>query len=148
MRPASSPPLIRDRKIESVNSRSDEGFFSKLLEENWAKHGVRFAASSGERYSAVWLAFSRGSEFYLGARSALGSLKISLHKRGECRLAIPNEHLPQMVKQGLEAPPQGARALVTWRRPTDVTLAPLVVRLIFPTDYLHPSITPSSKARS
>jgi hypothetical protein len=26
MRPASSPPLIRDRKIESVNSRSDEGF--------------------------------------------------------------------------------------------------------------------------
>jgi hypothetical protein len=83
------------------------------------------------------LAFSRGSEFYLGARSALGSLKISLHKSGECRLAIPNEHLPQMVKQGLEAPPQGARALVTWRRPTDVTLAPLVVRLIFPTDYLH-----------
>jgi hypothetical protein len=26
MRPASSPPLIRDRKIESVNSRSGEGF--------------------------------------------------------------------------------------------------------------------------
>jgi hypothetical protein len=61
------------------------------LEENWAKHGVRFAASSGERYSAVWLAFSRGSEFYLGPRSALGSLKIRLHKSGECRHAIPKE---------------------------------------------------------
>jgi hypothetical protein len=107
------------------------------LEENWSKHGVRFAASSGARYSGVWSAFSRGSEFYIGARSALGSMKISLHKSGQCRLAIDKTHLPRMVKQGLEAPPPEARALITWRRPTDLASAtPLIVRLIFPTDYL------------
>ena len=32
MRPASSPPLIRDRKIESVNSRSGEGFSANCYE--------------------------------------------------------------------------------------------------------------------
>src|SRR5271157_3533044 len=31
MRPASSPPLIRDRKTESVNSCSGQGFFQQTV---------------------------------------------------------------------------------------------------------------------
>jgi hypothetical protein len=110
--------------------------FREKVEADWSKHGVRFAASCGERYSGVWVAVSTGSDFYLGARSVFGTIKISLHKSGQCRIAITSEHLARMVAQGL-TPPE-ARALHIWRRPTDLTLiTPLVVRLIFPTNHFH-----------
>jgi hypothetical protein len=105
------------------------------LEADWSKHGVRFAASCGERYSGVWLAIADGNDFYLGARSVFGTIKISLHQSGECRVAITKQHLKRMLKQGL--PPPAARALYVWRRRTDLGVSvPLVVHLIFPTDYL------------
>ena len=65
-------------------------------------------------------------------KSVFGTIKISLHKSGQCRIAITSGHLARMVVQGLTPP--AARALHIWRRPTDLTLiTPLVVRVIFPT---------------
>src|SRR5215510_15763295 len=49
MRPASSPPLIRDRKIESVNSRSGEGFSANCYQLILLDHrGHKERASTGE----------------------------------------------------------------------------------------------------
>jgi hypothetical protein len=125
----------------------DKNAYRAKLEADWSKHGIRFAASCGERYSDVWLAISCGSEFYLGARCVMGTIKISLHKSGECRIAITRGHLRRMVARGLTPP--STRALHIWRRPTDLTsLVPEVVHLIFPTDHLscaHPIGKPNKK---
>src|SRR5262245_15016198 len=39
-------------------------------------------------HSGVWCAWSHRNDYYLGARSILGSMKISLHASGICRVAL------------------------------------------------------------
>jgi hypothetical protein len=99
---------------------------------------VRFAVRSPEqRYSAAWLTIDTNSGFYIGARSVMGTFKISLHTSGKCRLAFEKTYFDFAVNRGL-IPPEEDRALVKWRRsPTPAVGAALVVGLVFPTDFLH-----------
>ena len=96
---------------------------------------VRFAVRSPEeRYSAAWLTTNTKSGFYIGARSVMGTFKISLHTSGRCRLAFEQTYA---FNRGL-IPPGEDRALVKWWRfPTPPVDAALVVGLVFPTDFLH-----------
>ena len=99
---------------------------------------VRFAVGSPqERYSATWLTTDDKSGFYIGVRSMMGVLKISLHTSGMSRLAFTETYRVSAIERGL-IPPEEDRALVKWRRsPTPAIGAALAVSLLFPTDFLH-----------
>jgi hypothetical protein len=99
---------------------------------------VRFAVRSpADRYSAAWMTTDRYDDFYIGARSVMGRLKISLHRSGICRLAFDERYFGSAVERRL-IPPEEDRVLVKWRRsPTPAIGAALVVGLVFPTDFLH-----------
>jgi hypothetical protein len=99
---------------------------------------VRFAVRSpAERYSAAWMTFDSHGNFYIGARSVMGSQKISLHRSRICRLAFDKRYFGSAVERGL-IPTEEDRVLVKWRRPlTPAIGAVLVVGLVFPTDFLH-----------
>ena len=99
---------------------------------------VRFAVRSpDERYSAAWVTTDTKSGFYIGARSVMGTFKISLHTSGKCRLALEKTYFDFAVDRGL-IPAEEDRAWVKWwRSPTPSVGAVLVVGLVFPTDFLH-----------
>jgi hypothetical protein len=84
----------------------------------------------------VWVAWRQGSECYVGANSTLGSVKISLHQSGICRLALSERHYNELPEMGLKQPAD--RALTKWRRlPTPEAGVVHVLSLIFPTDHLR-----------
>jgi hypothetical protein len=115
--------------FEEANKRIED------LERSF-KDGIRFAfVKPGERHSSVWAAWARKSDYYIGARSFLGSTKISLHGSGICRLALNEQHFATLVKQGLA--PSEDRPFVKWQRaPTPQVGAKLAVVLVFPTNYM------------
>jgi hypothetical protein len=98
---------------------------------------LRFAISGpNSKYSGGWCAFGHGNDFYLGARSVLGSIKISLHASGICRVALTERQIALMRAQGLELP--NDRALLKWRRAASPDVGAVhVVSLIFPTVHLQ-----------
>ncbi|WP_201832843.1 hypothetical protein [Microvirga zambiensis] len=105
--------------------------------EKSLKDKMRFAAGLRDgRYSGVWAAWSSKSDFYLGARSILGSLKISLHQSGICRIALTEQQAKALEAQGLR--PEGSdRAFYKWRRrPTPPVGVVPVVSILFPSQFL------------
>jgi hypothetical protein len=109
------------------------------LGQKLARNGLRFAIGRpGSAHSDIWCAFweKKKNDYYIGARSTFGSTKISLHASGICRLALTEQHITLLRRQGI-APPDD-RALVKWRRlPAPENGAHLAVVLVFPTDNLH-----------
>lgn len=117
-------------------TRENQELLSKL-ERKLAKDKIRFAVGTTEgSFSGIWSAWGRKNDYYIGARSVLGSLKISLHASGICRVAFAEQHFALMEQQGLDIPDD--RAFVKWRRaPLQNVGAILVVRLIFPVAFLR-----------
>jgi hypothetical protein len=107
------------------------------LGQKLASKVLRFAVGRpGSAHSSIWSAFWNKSDYYIGARSVLGSTKISLHASGICRLALTEKHMTLLRRQGI-APPDD-RAFVKWGRPpAPESGAHLAVALVFPTDNLH-----------
>jgi hypothetical protein len=98
---------------------------------------LRFAiCGNDEKHSGTWSVWGNKNDFYIGARSILGSMKVSLHASGICRVALTEGQIKLLAEQGLEAPVD--RAFVKWkRRPTPEVGAAQVVSLIFPTAYFR-----------
>jgi hypothetical protein len=96
----------------------------------------RFAVGSDEAgHSSPWTAFGTGNEYYIGARHAMGSSKISLHQSGICRVALTETHYNALPGDGLSQPPD--RALVKWKRPPTPHIGGAhVASIIFPTEFL------------
>jgi hypothetical protein len=109
-----------------------DGFIERIN-----KHRLRFALGNGNgKYSGTWVAWGHGCNFYIGARSILGSMKISLHESGICRVALTEQRMKLLAVQGLQCPSD--RAFIKWRRaPTPETGAALAVSLTFPTRYFR-----------
>jgi hypothetical protein len=55
----------------------------------------RFGVFEGDRFSNLWLAFTDGNEFYLGARSLMGRVKVSFHSSGICHVKVDRETRPR-----------------------------------------------------
>jgi hypothetical protein len=72
---------------------------------------IRFCAGSPERqYSAVWRIWAHRNDVYLGARSALGLFKLSLHESGKWITAFTSG-------SGAQFNDTGNRRHHTWTRP-------------------------------
>jgi hypothetical protein len=143
-------PIDEQQMIErtpDVMARPDFHRILKEFEQRLSKDGVRFAIGEpGGRYSGVWSAIGSNSDFYIGARSVMGSTKISLHSSGVCRLGLSKQHFAFAVERALISPGED-RAFVKWRRPpTPAIGAALVVVLIFPTAFLG-SDAPTATAK-
>jgi hypothetical protein len=97
---------------------------------------LRFAVGNSScGFSSVWTAFGNRSDYYIGARPAMGSTKISLHASGICRVALTDKQFNALEAEGLTQPPD--RAMIKWRRAkTPETGAVHIASVIFPTDYL------------
>ena len=65
-----------------------EAWFENL-ERTASKDKIRFAVCRVDgKHSVVWAAWGRGDDFYFGARSVLGAIKVSLHASGIGRIAF------------------------------------------------------------
>lgn len=118
--------------------RRIEGLKFAKFERRFAKDKIRFAvAQNNGLRSAVWSAWGHKSDFYLGIRCPLGSIKISLHASRICRVALTKDQADRMVREGIATPEQD-RALFKWTRAeTPQVRAILVASVIFPTEYLR-----------
>ena len=95
------------------------------------------ACSPSGRHSGTWMAIGSRSDYYIGARSIFGSMKISLHASGICRVAMTDHQSKFLIEQGLMQP-EDDRAFLKWRRTdTKETGAVHVVSLIFPIAHMH-----------
>lgn len=83
-----------------------------ILKGNSFRFGVE--GPNGER-SSLWLATSRKNDFYVGARSVMGQIKISLHESGIGRVAVTDEHHKAM--RAAKRPTKDDRKLVSWTMP-------------------------------
>jgi hypothetical protein len=105
----------------------------------------RFAVGNSLRgFSSVWTAFGNASDYYIGCRPSMGSIKISLHASGICRIALTDKQYSELEKEGLKQPAD--RALVKWRRAKTPPIGAVhVASVIFPTDDLSLTEEPISK---
>ena len=117
--------------LEGARKRIEE------FERRISKDKLRFAVcDQNGQHSGVWSAWGNRGDFYVGARNMLGSMKISLHASGVCRVALTEKHIAMMTAQGLEAPAD--RAFVKWRRKsTEETGAVHIMSLVFPLAHLR-----------
>jgi hypothetical protein len=117
--------------MSALNLDQAETFIQRLNRTNF-----RFAVGSPDAgHSATWTAFGAGSEYYIGARHAMGSSKISLHRSEICRVALTEKHFNSLPGDGLAQPRD--RALMKWKRaPTPDIGAVHVASIIFPTEFL------------
>src|SRR5262245_60071947 len=85
-------------QIESV----DRNLLAKVLDfaRRLTKDSFRFAVGiPGGHHSTVWSAWGNKNDYYLGARSFLGSQRISLHKSLRCRMAFTEKHMEALRQQ-------------------------------------------------
>jgi hypothetical protein len=76
---------------------------------------VRFAAGSPERpHSAVWRLWVHGADAYVGARTILGLLKLSMHRSGDWISAFTSQS-DAVIEE------TGSRRTHTWQRPAEFT---------------------------
>jgi hypothetical protein len=103
--------------------------------EDPKKGRFRFAAIGPKGHSATWTAFGRGNEYYVGARPLMGSMKVSLHGSGVCRVALTEKHYQALPLEGLSQPAD--RAFLKWKR-AEIPLkgAVHVASIVFPSDHL------------
>jgi hypothetical protein len=108
---------------------------------------IRFAVGNPEHnYSTAWSAWGWGNEFYIGALAMMGSTKISLHRSGNCRVAIIDKKWEELGTKGMPRPDD--RAITKWKRkPTPDTGAVHVASVLFPTDYLRNTESPMATAK-
>ena len=112
--------------------------FVEDLERRVAEGPIRLSVcSSSGRHSGTWSAVGNGSEYYIGARSIFGNMKISLHSSRICRVAMTDRQSKFLLEQGLMQPGED-KAFFKWNRaPTRETGAVHVVSLLFPIAHLH-----------
>lgn len=123
------------RPMENLNTSIQ----AKLqdFERRISRDNFRFAVSNANGlHSTAWAAWHNGNDYYLGARSFLGSMKISLHASGICRVALTERYARSLNVSGMDGPKD--RAYVKWRRgiPSENS-AICAVSLIFPTAYFQ-----------
>lgn len=93
--------------------------------------------------SSLWRAFHHGDDVYIAPRNIAGSLKLSVHRDGNCQYGTTSVYVRKAREQGSTEFP----SLVRWRRPaTPESGATHVMSILFPTDFLRSAdIPPPSK---
>jgi hypothetical protein len=66
-----------------------------LGESSRAKAYALLLVVLDQRIPIYGVLFGTKSDYYIGARSVFGSIKISLHESGVCRLALTEKHMTQ-----------------------------------------------------
>lgn len=99
------------------------------------RKGIRFAVVAEEKHSGVWKAWTNRSDFYFGAKNALGAIKVSLHQSGKCRVAFLESQISRMQELGIPTPAD--RAIAKWERPEIPAIGAChAASIIFPAAYL------------
>lgn len=114
------------------------------FERSLLKDVIRFVAARPDgRHSAVWYGRRTKNDYYIGARSVSGSIKVSLHDGQYCQLALTSEYHKRLAEKGL-APTD--RRFVHWSRAKSPEAgATCVVQLVFPLRHLRldaPTVKP------
>jgi hypothetical protein len=92
--------------------------------------------------SSSWFVSSRGDDVYLSPRSTGSSLKLSIHRDGNCQYGTTAHYLKHARSLGLNQFPP----LLRWRRPTTPGKGgAAVATILFPTDFLHRVDVPLKK---
>jgi hypothetical protein len=112
-----------------------------VLEKNFRKR-VRIAAQNAEgKYSSTWIFWGNRADFYLGAKSLSGSIKVSLHANGRGYVAFDKAFMESQTQRGVNIP---KRTVTEWKLPTvnQVGAAQFVV-VKLPADFCTGDATPS-----
>jgi hypothetical protein len=104
--------------------------------ESQIRSKFRFAIEAeGGRCSRPWCIWSRKDDVYIASSGIGGQLKLSLHSKGYCQLAMTSEYyrsLPPIIKSKLPG-----RVIEKWQRPATPEHGAIhVLSLLFPTNFL------------
>lgn len=83
------------------------------LEAKFKRRVQITAENSAGHFSDTWVFWGNRSDFYFGAKGALGSMKVSLHANGRGYLAYVREFHKLLANDGIEL----GRTMEQWRLP-------------------------------
>lgn len=115
------------------------------LQQAFPKRIRLTAANSAGRLSSVWMFWGNRNDFYFGAKSLLGSFKVSLHENGIGYVAYHKSYLFDKRAQGIDLP---NKKVLDWKLPVPAQQgAGHAASLILPSNYYR-SGPLSDKAQS
>lgn len=92
------------------------------------------ADEDGRPRSSLWRAFCHKDDVYVAPRILGGSLKLSIHRDGNCQYGTTGPYFQKAKERGIEEFP----SLTRWRRPpTPEAGAVHLASILFPTDFLR-----------
>lgn len=108
-------------------------FDERRLDKAFSKRIRLVVENSHAQFSSAWMFWGNNSDFYFGAKSISGALKISLHENGRGYVAY---HKPYFMKKRTEGIAVPAKTVIEWALPKSGPLgAAHAASLILPADY-------------
>jgi hypothetical protein len=106
----------------------------KRIDGSFAKNRARIAVESPSgKLSSRWLFWAKRSDFYFGAKSAAGALKVSLHENGRGYLGFHKPYWLSKKENGVDIP---SKTLTEWALPNPAaTGAVHVASVVLPADF-------------
>ena len=103
------------------------------LNKAFSKRIRLVAENPHAQFSSTWMFWGNNSDFYFGAKSMLGSFKVSLHENGHGYVAFHNPYFLKKRDEGIDIP---TKTVFEWALPKP-TLSGVVhaASLILPADY-------------
>lgn len=107
----------------------------RRLDQAFAKRIRIVAENSRGKFSSSWIFWGRKNDFYFGAKSISGAIKVSLHENGHGYVGYDKGYLARKREEGIVIPAKTARE---WALPVPGERgAVLAASLILPADYCY-----------
>lgn len=107
--------------------------FELKIDKAFSKRIRLVAENSRAQFSSAWMFWGNKSDFYFGAKSILGALKVSLHENGRGYVGY---HKPYFMKKRAEGIAIPAKTALEWALPQPGPLGAVhAASLILPADY-------------
>jgi hypothetical protein len=121
--------------LEEFERRLDKAFFKRIR---------LVAENSHAQFSSTWMFWGNNSDFYFGAKSISGALKVSLHENGRGYVGYHKPYFMKKCAEGIAIP---AKTVLEWALPKSGLLgAAHAASLILPADYCRAaSLSDSSR---
>jgi hypothetical protein len=120
--------------------------FERKIDKAFSKRIRLVAENSRAQFSSAWMFWGNNSDFYFGAKSILGALKVSLHENGRGYVAYHKPYFMKMRAEGIAIP---AKTALEWALPQPGPLGAVhAASLILPADYCRATSLSDSSRRN
>jgi hypothetical protein len=120
--------------------------FERRLDKAFSKRIRLVAENPHGQFSGAWMFWGNRSDFYFGAKSISGALKVSLDENGRGYVAYHKPYFVQKRAEGIVIP---AKTAIEWALPEPGLLGAVqAASLILPADYCRSTLSDSSRKKA